>query len=68
MKEEINSLRIFENRSLGRIFRPETNKIRGEYRRMHIKHLITCNLGQMLLVLTNQRDYDVPGYATNRRE
>jgi len=32
-------LRVFENRVLGRIFGPKRDKVRGEYRKLHIDEL-----------------------------
>jgi hypothetical protein len=40
-------LRVFENRVLRGIFGPKRDKVTGEWRKLHMRNLITCTPHQM---------------------
>ena len=55
MREQ-HSLRLFENRVLREIFRPESNEITGEWRRLHNEEICDLYCSPNVQIKKNEMD------------
>jgi hypothetical protein len=55
--------KVFENRLLRRIFRPKTDKVTGEWRRLHNKKLYAMHSSPNTIWVIKSRRLKRPGYV-----